>query len=122
MKGQILAGVLLFATTACGGAREVEARREALEAERRSLEATLDDLGARMLVSQARVRFWDEMKARHESVTAIACTSMEGHAADMARLFERRPEKRSGLRRQVAARSIPARTPPREAMGGRGGP
>jgi hypothetical protein len=122
LKGQLFVSVLLLATAACGGSREAEVRRARFDAERRGLEATLDDLGARLLVSQARVRFWDEMRARHESVTAVACTSMEGHAEEMARLLAGRPEKRHGLRRQVAARSVASRTPPPEATLGRGGP
>jgi hypothetical protein len=120
VKGQLVVAVLL--ATACGGSGEAEVRRARLDAERRSLEATLDDLGARLLVNQARVRFWTEMQGRHESVSAVACTSMEGHAEEMARLLEGRPEKRHGLRRQVAARHVASPTPPPEASLGRGGP
>jgi hypothetical protein len=122
VKSQLVIAVLLLAT-ACGGlGDDAEVRRARLDAERRSLEATLDDLGARLLVNQARVRFWTEMQGRHESVSAVACTSMEGHAEEMARLLEGRPEKRHGLRRQVAGRHVASPTPPPEASLGRGGP
>jgi hypothetical protein len=53
-------------------------------AERKNLEATLDQLQSRLLVNQARVHFWREMKDRHESVSAIACASLEEHATEMA--------------------------------------
>jgi hypothetical protein len=79
--------------------RDAEIRRARMAAERRSLEATLDALEERLLVDQARVRFWREMRERHESVTAIACTSLEEHAAEMARL-----RVRPGDGRELAAR------------------
>jgi hypothetical protein len=54
------------------------------EAERKNLEATFDRLEDRLLANQARVRFWREMRDRHESVSAIACASLEEHAIEMA--------------------------------------
>lgn len=120
MKGRIAAGMLLLVATGCGGAREVEAKRAQLLAERRNLENTLDDLQARLLVNQARVRFWNEMRDRHESISAVACSSMEGHANDIARLLEGRTEKRYGLRR-VAQRNPEPPRPPAATLG-RGGP
>jgi hypothetical protein len=122
VKSQLVIAVLLLATACGGSGDDAEVRRARLDAERRSLEATLDELGARLLVNQARVRFWTEMQGRHESVSAVACTSMEGHAEEMARLLEGKPEKRHGLRRQVAARHVASPTPPPEATLGRGGP
>ena len=121
MKGTLVVGLLLLAT-ACGGSADVEETRARLNAERAQLETTLDDLGARLLVNQARVRFWNEMQGRHESVTAVACTSLEGHAEQMARLLEGKPEKRHGLRRQAAGRRVASQTPRPEASLGRGGP
>jgi hypothetical protein len=53
-------------------------------AERRNLELTLDGLEDRLIVNQSRVRFWREMRDRHESVTAIACASQGEHAEEMA--------------------------------------
>jgi hypothetical protein len=61
-----------------------DVRLERLEAERRSLVATFDHLEDRLVVNQARVRFWQEMRERHESVSAIACASLEQHAGEMA--------------------------------------
>jgi hypothetical protein len=61
-----------------------DVRIERLHAERRSLEATFDHLEDRLLVNQARVRFWQEMRERHESVSAVACASLDQHADEMA--------------------------------------
>lgn len=69
---------------ACGS-RAPDPRLARLEAERRALEAQLDALEERLLADQARVRFWRELRERHEGVTAIACASQEGHAEQMAR-------------------------------------
>lgn len=69
----------------------------------------LDVLQARLLVAGQRVRFWDEMRTRHQSVSAIACTSQEAHAVALAEhlLLERRPAAR--VRARVAsARGGPA--------------
>jgi hypothetical protein len=52
--------------------------------EKRNLEETLDRLEDRLLADQARVRYWREMKDRHESVSAIACAVQDEHAAGMA--------------------------------------
>jgi hypothetical protein len=59
-------------------------RLERLAAERRALDATFDRLEDRLVVNQARVRFWQEMRDRHESVSAIACAVQDEHAEQMA--------------------------------------
>jgi hypothetical protein len=65
--------------------RDATVRLARVEAEKRNLEAAFDQLEDRLLVNQARVRFWREMRDRHESVSAIACASLEEHAYEMAR-------------------------------------
>jgi hypothetical protein len=80
--------------------RDADIRRERLAAERRNLEETFDRLEERMVANQARVRFWREMRARHESVSAIACASQDEHAEEMA--SRALPEER---RRVVARRA-----------------
>jgi hypothetical protein len=74
-----------------------------MAAERRNLEVTFDALEDRLLVNQARVRFWREMRERHESATAIACASLEEHAYAMAR--RQLPERSSLHRARVASAS-----------------
>jgi hypothetical protein len=81
-------------------------------AEKRNLEATFDRLEDRLLVNQARVRFWREMRDRHESVAAIACASLEEHAMEMA---SRMPSPHSSLHRarvaSATSEAAPARAP-----------
>jgi hypothetical protein len=80
-----IAGILLVGIVAAGCTppdRDIRLAR--LDAERRTLEATFDRLEDRLLVNQARVRFWQEMRERHESASAIACASLDQHATEMA--------------------------------------
>jgi hypothetical protein len=54
----------------------------------RTLEHSLDDLEARLTVSEAWVLHQTELKRRHEQVSAIACENAEWHAKNMAHLAE----------------------------------
>ena len=83
----LIAAMTIAAAAAAGGCAppDAELRRARLDAERRNLEATLDALEDRLLVNQARVRLWKELRARHESVSAVACASLDQHAEEMAR-------------------------------------
>jgi hypothetical protein len=112
----LLAAVSLVA--ACGPSKELELTRAQLLAERRDLEATFDHLEDRLIVNQARVRFWTEMRERHEGVAAIACTSLEQHAEEIARRMApppsplRRASSHSALHNsRVAARAVPLGEP-----------
>jgi hypothetical protein len=104
-----------LAAAGCGP-RDAEVRRQRLAAERRRLEGALDELQVRLLANQARVRLWQELRARHESVSAIACASMDEHAAEMARrLLPLEPPERTARRplRQARIAAIrPAERPP----------
>ncbi len=77
----LLAG--LIAAAGCAP-KDRELRLARVAAQGRNLEVTLDRLEDRLLVSQARVRLWREMRERHESVSAVACASQEEHAEEMA--------------------------------------
>jgi hypothetical protein len=79
----VLLLLVSFMGIACAP-RDRAIRLERLAAETRNLEATFDHLEDRLVVNQARVRFWQEMRSRHESVSAIACASLEEHAVEMA--------------------------------------
>ncbi len=98
----VLAAVAAMACAPRG--RDV--RLERLAAERRSLEATFDHLEDRLLVNQSRVRFWQEMRSRHESVAAVACASLQEHAQEMASRELPRP---SSLHTARVAAAAPAR-------------
>jgi hypothetical protein len=92
-----------------GGSAALEAHRERWAAERRALEEGFDQLEERLLTDQARVHFWLEMRDRHESVSAVACTNLERHADGIALLQDRAREKRDALSRKnrVASRFVP---------------
>jgi hypothetical protein len=93
--------VLAAALAGCGGGRDaLDVHRARWAAERRGLEDRLDRLEERLLTDQARVRFWQEMRERHESVTAIACTNLERHVDHIAALDDRQREKRATLARR----------------------
>ncbi len=94
---------------ACGERASPSARHDA---ERRALEATLDRIEERLIVSQGRVQLWDELGARHESVSAIACASQEEQAEEMARRLLPRERRRSSAEPAAApTRIASARTP-----------
>ena len=80
-----------------------------------SVDQALDQLEERLLADQATVRFWREMRDRHESVTAIATVNAERHGA-RGGVVEERPRERAEpvpKRRRLAARTVPS---------GQGGP
>jgi hypothetical protein len=98
-------------------------RQHRVDAELRGLQASLDQLEDRLVVDQARVHFWQEMRARHESVTAIACTSQDHHAQEMAERMEAeaaRPGRRVAKVDPAAIDEPVSRA--RSARGGAGGP
>jgi hypothetical protein len=102
--------LLLAAVVAVACApRDADLRRQRLATEKRNLEATLDRLEERLLASQARVRFWRELRDRHESVSAIACVSQDEHAREMAaRALPALERQRSALHRSRVAAAAPA--------------
>jgi hypothetical protein len=101
----VLVGAVVIACVPARSDREV--RLERLAAERRSLEATFDVLEDRLLVNQARVRFWQEMRGRHEGVSAIACASLDQHADAMASNGVPSLQHSSLHRSRVASASAP---------------
>lgn len=99
----VLAAVLALACAP----KDREIRLQRLAAERRALDSTFDHLEDRFVVNQARVRFWQEMRERHESVSAIACAVQDEHAEQMA--SRRLPPEHSALHQARVASA------PREA-------
>ncbi len=77
--------VLIVAVLALACApKDAAIRRQRAAAETRNLAAMFDRLEDRLVATQARVRLWQELRARHESVSAIACASLDSHADEMA--------------------------------------
>ena len=102
--------IAVLVLAGCGGGRAaLETHRARWAEERRTLEESLDQLEERLLTDQARVHFWREMRDRHESVSAVACTNLERHADGIALLQDRAREKRDTLARKnrVATRFVP---------------
>ncbi|HUM11451.1 MAG TPA: hypothetical protein VLT82_10920 [Myxococcaceae bacterium] len=98
--------LLLALTTSLGCAispAEERARREALAAEGRALELAADAVEARLLAGEARLVVWNELAARREQVTEVACRVGDAHFQDMARLFEEQAEKGRDRRRHPRA-------------------
>jgi hypothetical protein len=77
--------VLAVALAIACAPRDRAVRLERLAAQKRAMDLTLEKLEARLTATQARVRFWEEIRARHESVSAISCASQNEHAEDMAK-------------------------------------
>ncbi|MBK9515827.1 MAG: hypothetical protein IPO09_00470 [Anaeromyxobacter sp.] len=134
-----LAAAALVALVATGvhlsATRDGRAKARATgEAQQAALRGSLDDLQARLLVGQARVRHWEEQRQRHAGVTALACAGNAWHADDMARLEAEtralRAQARAprlatlagldpGLLRRPAAALLPA--PPLDEPAGQAG-
>jgi hypothetical protein len=114
----VLVAAALF--VACAPSKELDVQRARLAAERRNLEATLDGLEDRLVVNQGRVRFWREMRDRHESVSAVACASLDRHVEDIARIQTQERERHASLQ---GVPRVAGRTPSRlsEPHAGRGG-
>lgn len=77
------AAIAVLLALACAP-KDATIRRARAAAETRNLAATFDRLEERLVMTQARVRLWQELRARHESVSAIACASLDSHAEEMA--------------------------------------
>ena len=109
--------VLVALACACAP-KDREIRLERLAAERRALDRTFDHLEDRLVVNQARVRFWHEMRVRHESVSAIACAVQEEHAQEMAARGVPSPTRSALHRARVAAAPLPVERVPASDGGG----
>ena len=102
--------ILVAVAMAAGCApRDRSVRLARLDGERKNLEASLDQLEDRLLADQARVRFWREMKDRHEGVAAIACAVQGEHADAMAlhALPSEAPSSSLHRAKVAAASSVP---------------
>ena len=63
-----------------------------------------------MLVDQARVHFWLEMRDRHQSATAVACNVL-GHHADAIASFEEQQRLKTATlakKHRVASAFVPS--------------
>lgn len=104
--------LVLVSTLALGCARAVPlgsaAAGSAAEprwgaAESAALDAQIAAIEERLLAQQARVLFWQEMRTRHESVTAVACENLGEHAAAMLANTSRSQVRLADQRRRRVA-------------------
>lgn len=83
-----------------GGPVQSEAERLAeIQREGRELDQAFDKLEDRFLADQARLDLWEELKVRHQHVSAVATANAEAHLVAMVRHAEHQEWKASELRR-----------------------
>ena len=105
--------ILLVLAASCAGSRGepkgLAEHRARWAEERRALDEGLDQLEERLLTDQARVRFWVEMRERHQSATAVACTTLGRHADAMAAFVDQQRLKTASLakKNRVASNFVP---------------
>jgi hypothetical protein len=93
-------GALAGAWTPAPG---LAAERERWAEEAAQVDASLAALEERLLASQARVRLWDEMRSRHQTVSQVACENLGDHARALVAREDR--ARGAGRAKLVAARS-----------------
>ena len=106
--------LLLLVAAACAGRgaepKSLAEYRAVWAEERRVLDVALDQLEERLLTDQARVRFWVEMRDRHQSATAVACSTL-GHHADAIAAFEAQQRVKTATlakKHRVASAFVPS--------------
>lgn len=106
--------LLLLVAAACAGRgaepKSLAEHRALWAEERRALDEAMDQLEERLLVDQARVRFWVEMRDRHQSATAVACSTL-GHHADAIAAFEAQQRQKTATlakKHRVASNFVPS--------------
>ncbi len=108
-------GLLAVAVGACQGrtAAVRDADRPVAEQVRR-VDQMLDELEQRLLAGHSKVTLWEELQARHETVSGIACRNLGEHARAVALFDEREGNGRAALRKnRIASRLDPAVPLPR---------
>jgi hypothetical protein len=72
-----------------------------------ALDARIAEIETRLLEHQARVSFWQELRARHENVSAIACQNLAEHATALQASEVRVHARASSERRRRFASAAP---------------
>jgi hypothetical protein len=111
-----LAAVALGAlASGWGPAPGLSEARETWTGEAAQLDETLVALEDRLLANQARVRLWEEMRSRHQTVSQVACENLGEHARALVASDQRtRDQEKARKRSRFIAASATA--------GGVGGP
>lgn len=78
-----------------------------IKAELKRLDEALDRVEERLLASQASVGLWDELRDRHEKVSAVTCKTLSAHMTAMDNFTEIQREKRAGRsKNRLASRVV----------------
>jgi hypothetical protein len=83
----------------------LSAERERWAAEAAEVDAGLAALEDRLLANKARVRLWEEMQSRHQTVSQVACENLGEHASALVAASSRAAELERASRRRLAAAS-----------------
>lgn len=100
-------GTMLLATlllSACGADEAILEQRARLDAEQAERMQALADVEARLEVLRTREQLWQELEARHQRVSAIACENVAGHVEEMERHEERQRARENARRHRRLAR------------------
>lgn len=95
----ILVPVVLLSVGCFGPSDEAKARLAETKASGDALIAKFEGLEDRFLGNQANIKLYDELRERHQSVSAIACANQNEHFAEMVSHLEKTTEKARKLRR-----------------------
>lgn len=100
MRRAMLAAIILGALVGC--------QRPTPESTREATQTThdLDELAARMLALDGRIRTWKELAERRRKVTEVTCSSHNGHMTAMRENKER--NKRAARLTRQARLALPA--------------
>jgi hypothetical protein len=111
----------------CGRGPAPSAADELKEIQRegKELDASLDRLEDRFLADQSQVQLWEELKVRHQHVSALATATAHEHLVGMLRHYEHQEAKAAALRqgrltlpRTVASAAVQAEPAPAPATPG----
>jgi hypothetical protein len=108
-RGMALAVAVVSLALSAGCAEppaDAEARLAALEAEGQQMDAALDTVEDRLLVSQARMHLWQELGERHKRVSAVHCKHADANLAAILEHEERQEEKARKLKRSHSVASV----------------
>jgi hypothetical protein len=80
-------------------------------ADARALDLAVERLEERMLVHQARVSFWGELRERHEQVSQVACANLGEHAIAMEGFTVKTRAREADDKRRRLASAAPLPSP-----------
>lgn len=86
---------------------EDRARLAQIEADGQALNQAADALETRLLADQSRVALWEELKDRHQHVSALATQNADAHMDAMVRYFAKQEERGRAIHHRRVASADP---------------